>query len=479
MGWFRTLTPSQRRILSGLALSVVVVTGVLVWSVWSSFASPVARSPLPTPSDPPPTSTPTLTPAATATRAPDPTSSPTPRPAFDTSRAGIIASEVADARQVSARWGTPLTLVDGTGLARVLHHHYLDHPLLTLRLRPVLEAFHLWFWDSLRVDVVTQSTRAASFYSPQLRELYLRRDWTGTQEALEMHLAYGYARAVPEQMGNLGALQTEASAGTTIAVDRELALQAVAEGDALIAVLLHLGVTPGSPRAREIQAELAKAVCPVWQSDDPLLKELACIAFELGAHFATTLYLEGGTAAMDAAILRPPRTTKQILHPELYLQPLSADAGLAQDGVRILNPMQPNLGRGWVLTTTATMGEAMVGILLQEWSNEATEPEAVSGWTGDLLQVWENGNEERVAVWHTAWDESIIAGRFYGRLLAVLPRILVSGVIADTTPPANVPRGRWWSGDGGTAFLYRSREQVWLIWGTDADAVAAVAKEIP
>jgi hypothetical protein len=476
VGWFRILTASQRRILSGLALSVVIVTVVLGWTVWSSYAQPEALSPLPTPSAPPPTATPTLMPSATST--PEPTPSPTPRPAFDTSRAGIIASEVTAARQVSARWGTPLTLVDGTGLARVLHHHYQEHPLLAVRIRPVLEAFHLWFWDALRVDVVTQSAQAASFYSPQSRELYLRRDWTGTQEALEMHVAYGYARAVPEQVGDLGGLQAEASAGATFAVDRELALQAVAEGDALIAVLLHLGVTPGSPRAREIQAELAKAVCPRWQVDDPLLNELSCLAFELGAHFATTLYLEGGTAAMDSAILRPPRTTRQILHPDLYLQPPSTEAGLPQDEVRLLNPLQPNLGRGWVLTSTATMGEAMVGILVKEWSSEAVEPETVSGWTGDLLQVWQDGGGERVAVWQTAWDESIVAGRFYGRLLDVLPRILVSGLITDTTPPASVPRGRWWSGAGGTVFLYRSREQVWLIWGSDADAVAAVAGEI-
>jgi hypothetical protein len=477
MGWIRALTRSQRRILSALALSVVAVTGILVWSVWSTLGQPVTPSPLPTPSAPPATAT--LMPSATPTSTPTVTPSPTPPASFDISQAGIIASEVAEARNVSARWGTPLTLVDTTGMARVLHTHYQDNPLLVTRLRPVLTAFNLWFWDSLRVDVVTQSARAASFYSPQLRELYLRRDWTGTQEALQMHLAYGYARAVPEQVGNLRSLQQEAFSGASITVDRELALQAVAEGDAFVAVLLHLGVTPGSPRAAQIQAELAQAVCPVWQANDALLKDLACIAFELGAHFATTLYNEGGTAALDTALLRPPRTTTEILHPELYLRPLSMDTELAQNGVRLLSPMQPSLGRGWRLVTTETMGEAVVGIIMQEWSDSVSAPEAFSGWSGDLLEVWETAEGARVAVWQTTWDGSVIAGRFYGQVVNVLPRALVAGTITDTTPPAGLPRGRWWSGHEGAVFLYRYREQVWLIWGTDADAVETIAGKIP
>jgi hypothetical protein len=479
VGWIRALTAAQQRILGSLALSVVVVTGVLVWSVWSTLRQPPAPSPLATPSPPQATATPMPTATPTGTPTPTPTPSPAPTVAFDISRAGIIASEVAAARQVSERWGTPLTLVDETGMARTLHTHYQENPLLAARLRPVLTAFRLWFWDPLRVDVVTQSQRGASFYSPQLRELYLRRDWTGTQAALELHLSYGYARAIPEQIGNLSAHREEAFAGSTTR-DRALTLEAVAEGDALVAVLLHQGVEPGSPRAMQIQAELAEAICPVWRDDDPLLRALSCIAFELGADFATTLYREGGTAAMDAAILRPPRSTKQLLHPELYLQPASIVGERAGDGVDPLNPLQPSLGRGWGLTVTDTLGEALTAVILQEWGNEIVEPETVAGWNGDLLQVWETGEREAwVAAWQLAWERSVIAGRVYGHLLNGLPDILVPGLVTHTATPAHVPRGRWWSGSEGTAFLYRSRDRIWLIWGTDADIVATVAGEIP
>ncbi len=475
MGRLRALTLSQRRVLSGMAFSVVVVTGLLMWSIWSSLQPPPAASPLPTPSAPPATATLIPSTAPTPTATPRPTSPA----AFELSRAGIIESEVTNARQVSPRWETPLTFVDRTGMARVLHTHYQENTLLVIRLRPMLTAFRLWFWDSLRVDVVTQSERAASFYSPELRELYLRRDWTGSLEALEIQLAYGYARAVPEHMGSLSALQEGASGNAFITLDHELALQAIAEGDAFVATLLHLGIDPGSPRADQIQAGLAQAICPVWQSDDPLLEDISCIAFELGARFAAALYQHGGTTAMDAAILRPPRSTKHILQPELYLESRATATGPAGDEVRLLDPLQPNLGRGWVLTATDTLGAAMTQILMQEWSNEIIESEAVAGWNGDLLQVWQNEDGEQMVVWQTAWDSLAMAGRFHGQLRDLAAGALVPGLITDRVPPTSVPRGSWWSGPLGTAFLYRYREQIWLIWGADPDIVQIAASEIP
>lgn len=469
MSWLRTLTPAQRRVLFALAISVIAVTGLLGWSVWSTLQQPQAPSPLATPTRLPATAT--RPPNADALRTQTLAPSPTPVAAFEISRAGIIASEIAEARQTTNRWGTPLSLVDDTGMARALYAHYQIRPPLVIRARPVLTALRLWFWESLRQDIIRQSEQAAAFYSYELEELYLRRDWTGTQDLLELQLAYGYARALPEQTGNLATLREEAP-GDPTTLDRGLALNAVADGDAFIALLLHQDIKPGSAEAEQVRTEIARAVCPEWQTDDPLLDELTCVAFWLGTDFVATLYAEGGIAAMDAVILRPPRSTEQILHPESYTQALSTTLDLEP---RLLTPLMPDLSADWSISTTDTLGEVLMGVVLREWSQEVIGAQQATGWDGDLIQVWQAAGGATVTAWQTAWDEPRLAGQFYRHMLDLLPGILVPDPITDIIPPSGIPGGRWWSGDQGAAYLYRYGDEVCLIWSADVDAVMAVA----
>ena len=170
MGWYRSLTPTLRRTVLGSALGVVVLAGMLAWSVWSMVQVAQSTSPLPLPSAGSESALPMPTPADTPT--PTLIPSPTATPAFDISSAGIVAGEVADARQFAVRWGTPLTVVDDTGMAGAIYRHFRRFVPVVLREKLVLEALNLWLWDPLRLDVVTQSERAAAFYAPAAEELY-------------------------------------------------------------------------------------------------------------------------------------------------------------------------------------------------------------------------------------------------------------------------------------------------------------------
>ena len=122
MGWYRSLTPTLRRIVLALALSVMVLAGMLAWSVWSMLQVAQSISPLLTPAAANESVLPTPAPSLTLT--PTLIPSPTATPPFDISSAGIVAGEVADARQFSVRWGTPLTVVDDTGMAGAIYRHF-------------------------------------------------------------------------------------------------------------------------------------------------------------------------------------------------------------------------------------------------------------------------------------------------------------------------------------------------------------------
>ncbi|MGC9348563.1 MAG: hypothetical protein ACP5JG_10535 [Anaerolineae bacterium] len=461
MQWYRSLTTQQRAILIALAVSVIVVVGLLAWSVGSTMrTTPNSASPLATPVGQSVLPTPGSVASATPTTSP----SPTP-PLFDVSEAGVVAAEVAEARQSRTRWGTPLTLVEEYSLSVALYQWYERWPPLVQRARRPLELLNLWFWELLRPDVVAQSERTAALYAPQLEELYLRQDWNGDLDVLETQLAYGYARALPDQYGDLVTLMEDATS-----LDRQIALEAVADGDAMVSVWRYYGVEPGDREAAGLQERVADAICPYWRVDDPLLEDLSCLTLEIGTSFAGAQYREGGLAALDEVILRPPRSTEQILHPERYL---------AQDEPAVLVPLEPEFGQNWILTETETLGEALIGVLLLEWSEGQLQPDAALDWGGDLLQAWEGPEGSRVVLWQTAWDSARAAGRVYADLRDLMPDPLVGGFIRDTTVPADLPRGRWWAGSRGALFLYRRADEVWLIWGDDPEAVAFVGSSIP
>ncbi len=490
MRWYRDLTPTQRRIITGLLAAVILVAGGAIWAVWATIQSWPQVSPLPTPTLSPPTDTPTASPTLTPT--PMPTSTPrptsTPIPTFDPADAGAIAAEVAEARGVIQRWSTPLTLIDRAELMTLLEAHYQTHPPLALEIRTTLDLLELWRWaetetetetppsadttpttaperDNLHIDAITQAYYLAAWYVPEEGQIYLRRDWRGDLATLRHQLAYAYARAIPEQYGELAWLRQE-----TITLDHRIALWAVAEGDALASLWRYADIAPGSVEAAALTKEMKQALAPRWRPQDPLLADLSRLTFDLGQQFAAAQYQTGGIEALNAALIRPPRSTEQMLHPTHYQ---------GNEEPIVLTPLTPDLGRGWVEIHTETVGEALLGLTLLEWSNGEIGAEAVTNWGGDLLQGWEGPEGARAVLWQTAWDSGSDAASFYGEALSALPGPLVAGRIQDTTAPAALPQGRWWANETEALFLSRSSSRVALVWGAPPAAVERAALAIP
>lgn len=464
--WYQTLTTKQRRILLGMLVGLIAVLGLLGWNVWRAISLPQTPSPLPTPT-PRPTLTPSLTPTPTLTLTPSATPTATPLPPFDIAQAGMIASGVYDARGRLSRWSTPLTLVnDRLGMSVILYRLYDAYPPFLLQLEPYLKALRLWFWEELRVDPVAQAPAVAALYASDTEELYLRRDWPGARDVLAWQIAYGYARAVPDQYGDLPRLIKNADS-----LDHRLALAAVGDGDALFSLWRYAGAQPGSAQAQALTDVIADVITPRWRLiTDPLLDDLSQLSLRLGDTFVTDLYAQGGAAAVDAAVLRPPRSTAQLLHVERYL---------ADDMPQVLTPLQPQLERGWVLSATDTLGEALLRLALLEWNNGTLSvdeiAESVSHWSGDLLQVWSRPDGADAVVWKTVWNSSQSASDFYDVLGEIMPQPLIPGTIDNTTPPAKLIGGRWWAGSQGAVSLYRNTNRVWLVWGTDAAVVETLA----
>lgn len=448
------MTSRQIRLLALMGVTLLAVVGVLGWSVWTTLNTPTATvSPLPT------LSPLTLAPPTPTAAPPIPMASPTP--AFDFSEVGEISAAVSRARELLPRWETPFTFVTEYELSVILYHRYEEVQPFPVREQRTLQILDLWPTSPVRADVVAQAQAAGAIYISEEGQLYLRRDWAGSADILCKLLAYGYASALPEQYGNLNRLRAEAPT-----LDQRLALDALAEGDAWFTLTRYAGLAPDDPATAELSALIARAAFPQWRADDTVL-DLNWLSLTMGSRFAAARYADGGIPALDAALRRPPRSTEQLLHPERYA---------ADDHPVLIEPAELQLGRGWELTLTETLGEALMQITFDAWSPIGSAP-IVSGWGGDLLQIWDGPDGARLYLWQTAWDAGQDAATLLPQFKELLPRRI--GYVRDTTLPAGLPHGNWWASFHGAAFLYRQANRIWLVWGDDPESVRAAAATLP
>ncbi len=447
------MTPRQRGLLIGLGAVLILVLGAMGWTVWTSLRAMPTVSVIPTP-----TPVPTWTPTPTETPVP----TVTPTPFFATGEAGEIARQVAAAREVLPRWETPLTFVDTYDLSVILYRYYRQTPPFPLSTRRTLTALDLWPAVEVETDPVAQAETIAAIYLPEERQLYLRRDWENSFRKMRSQAAYGYARALPEQYGDLARLRAEA---TTF--DQRLALDAAALGDALVTFWRYAEVAPGSPGAEALLGLLEPAILPLWRESSPELEALTRLSLELGRDFAVARYEALGLSALDTVLRQPPRTTEQLLHPLAYE---------VHGDFTALAPLEPALDAGWTLTHTGMVGQALMRYTLEAWGDE-TMTTTVEGWDGDLLQVWAGPEGAKVVLWQTAWDEKYEAFGFEAQLPERLPA-RVPGYVRESQRPAAIPPGTWWEGRNGAAFAYRYQDRVWLVWGDDAGAVERSAAAV-
>ncbi|MEA3309880.1 MAG: hypothetical protein U9Q70_10270 [Chloroflexota bacterium] len=443
------MTSRQRWILGLLTVVLLGVVSTLGGVIWTTSQKMTSVSLLPTP-----TRRPTVIPSPT----PSPHPSPTPTPFFATGQAGEIARDVAAARELLPRWETPLTFVNTYDLSVVLYRRFQEDPPFPLSSQLTLQALGLWPLDSLSPDPVVQAQKVAALYSPTDEQIYLRRDWTGSAEVVAAQVAYGYAQALPEQHGNLPRLREEPSS-----LDRRLALEAVAAGDAWITFARYAG--------QAVTAEPPKTLLdtlPVWPAGTPLVTQLNQLPWEIGQQFAATLYRAEGFAALDEVLRRPPHTTEQLLHPAEYQE---------YGDFVAFDPLEPAITHGWNPAHTETVGQAVMRFALDQWSTVPLTSTTAEGWNGDLLQLWLGPQNKKVVLWQTAWDSRLQAMNFDQEVSKLLPH-QVRDLTTVSSRPAGLPSGTWWANRWGAAFVYRYFDHVWLVWGDDATLVADVATAI-
>lgn len=264
--------------------------------------------------------------------------------------------------------------------------------------------------DNVEQDVL-------GYYEPGSKVFYLLSHVSA--DDVRGVVAHELTHALEDQNYDLEAVATQAEGDS----DRATAISAVVEGSAMAVMLAYLSHQPARKQALE-QAEQSERQRARRLASAPSFTQRTLLApYFLGFTFLLrgkpwVWQLEGvAYPDLDQVYKEPPRSTRQILHPEQYW----ANNWRRQPPKPLTLPdLSKVLGPGWSKVTEGSIGElglaVLTGAQVQMDSPEVLLParwtnRAAAGILADLYQHYVSG-EKRVTVLATRWETEDDAQEF-------------------------------------------------------------------
>jgi hypothetical protein len=115
----------------------------------------------------------------------------------------------------------------------------------------------------------------------------------------------------------------------------------------------------------------------------------------------------GGFSAINAAFSNPPKSSREVLHPEQYINRSFVAQELPRDEVE-----QPNEKASPIYADT--VGEFAVSALLgTALSSKQRGATCAEGWRRDRLVVFNGDGQKRFVSWMSEWDSQDESTEFY------------------------------------------------------------------
>src|SRR5215467_14386608 len=171
--------------------------------------------------------------------------------------------------------------------------------------------------DTFMVNVLTEQIEG--LYDPKNQEFYIA-DWSAPDEQ-RMVMAHELTHALEDQHFHIEAWSRAARPND----DAELARDAVLEGSAMAAMVDYL--MAGTGRSLKDLPEFDPSMLfdqldmqntPALKSAPPFLKDSLIFPYISGLNFSAAVLKNSGWPALAGVFERPPVSTHEILHPEVY-----------------------------------------------------------------------------------------------------------------------------------------------------------------
>ena len=240
-----------------------------------------------------------------------------------------------------------------------------------------------------------------AFYDQHEKGLFTFTGQPLTVSTNRVIMAHELTHALEDQHFDLSRLPIESKGND----DRALAATALVEGDATLVMNRYMAGDLSAAALREALGSALTTDVRQLAAAPRYLRETLLFPYLRGQEFCNTLYARGGWAALDEAFARPPSSSAQVLHPELYLadpreEPL--EIHLPDSQIDDQKPAEDNV-----------LGEFGARQLFTErLHDKARAEEAAAGWRGDRYLVYQTPAGVSYG-WKVACRDRAAATKFY------------------------------------------------------------------
>jgi hypothetical protein len=252
--------------------------------------------------------------------------------------------------------------------------------------------------------------------------------------------------------------------------DRALALQALVEGEATLAMMAEMERANGrtgkeilnsSPAAVDFSFRIMQSFLPfasgkTFRNAPPVFRDTMMFGYLKGMVFVLHLTNENEWSRVNEAFQKPPLSTEQVLHPEKYLKNVDTPQAI------VLPALQEFTGSDWKELGQNVIGELQISILLRKYWGAKAAP----GWDGDRYAVFKGPDGKLGLVWYTTWDTESDAQEFAGAYWRYLGnKIGIADSKATEQNPPQVADRLEISRDGRDYLVHRNGSDVIVIEG--------------
>lgn len=244
------------------------------------------------------------------------------------------------------------------------------------------------------VDLLTE--QAAAFYDYRKKKLFILD--ANASLAQKPVLVHELAHALADAHVNLEKYIFKGKSD-----DAALARQAVMEGQATWLMSEYLMARMGTslrknPEMAEMMSRMngaAAGMYPVFDAAPLYIRESLLFPYTKGFLFQQAVVLKLGVQAFAAVYAKPPLSTQQIIHPELYM-----------NNVEPAKPRLPKANlKGYETLIEGTLGEFDHEVLFKQYGGEAASKHAAN-WRGGQFRVLEHKKDKRlILLYASQWAD--------------------------------------------------------------------------
>ncbi|MBI4306506.1 MAG: hypothetical protein HY678_09340, partial [Chloroflexi bacterium] len=235
-------------------------------------------------------------------------------------------------------------------------------------------------------------SQVLGLYDPESEEFLVLGEEGALSALAESTYVHEFTHRLQDIHFDLDALSDAAGDNS----DRQLALSALIEGDAVVTQVGYGLRHMDQKRLAEMLALQGEFVPP--PADTPrILLESIQFPYETGPQFVAALRAKGGFARVNEAFKDPPMTSEQVMHATKYAE--------REPAIEVtLDDLSAVLGNDWSLFASDVMGEFFLRAWLQSMG-VFTATRAARGWGGDAYGLFDGPDGQSAMVARIVWDD--------------------------------------------------------------------------